>query len=507
MTPAGDEPRKPSRLKTLLRWLIDPGESLRNRTLNAGVWSAVLSVSTRLLRLVRTIVLARLLAPTDFGLMGIAMLAIALLQTFTKTGLNRALIQRDGEIDGHLDTAWTVAVIRGLILGLVLLIGAPLVGRFFNSPEAVPLLRALALIPLVQGLTNVGVVFFDKDLLFRQRFLYRSVPRIVELTVSIGLAIWLRNAWALVLGLIAAHLATTVASYVAHSYRPRLQIDTRKLRELLGFGLWVTANGILIFLMLSIDDIVVGRLLTPEDLGLYQMAFTITTLIAIEITYVVNQVTFPAFSKLQSKPKVLRRAYLETLQLVTFAAMPVAAGLWFVGPTAVEYLLGEKWLGLLPAFGPLVIWGLVRSIGGTAGPLFSSIGKPWKNTAVYGAATVVLAILINPFTSTWNIEGAAWATVAAATAFIIHIALAGRELKTGWWNVLRPIAIPVACSAIMLLALLAVANVVPDEGGPWLLLWGPLVGVAVYTSAVLIAHRFLQYRPLRFLNRIGDNPA
>lgn len=482
---------------------MNPGESLGNRTVNAGAWAAILSVSTRLLRLVRTLVLARLLAPNDFGLMGIAVLALALLQTFTKSGLDRALIQREGDIKLHLNTVWTVAVVRGLLLGVVLFIGAPLVGRFFDSTEAVPLLRALALVPVVQGFTNIGVVFFDKELLFRERFLFRSVPRIVELAVSIGFAIWLRNAWALVLGMVAAQVAATVASYIAHNYRPRLGIDTARLKELLGFGIWVTANGILIYLMLNIDDIVVGRLLTPEDLGLYQMAFTITTLIAVEIAFVVHQVTFPAFSKLQSKPESLRRAYVQTLQMVAFVAIPVAAGLWFVGPTAVEYLLGEKWLGLLPAFGPLIIWGLVRAVGGSAGSLFSSIGKPSVNTAVYGAATVVLGALIFPFTELGGIAGAAWATVAAATAFLIHIALAGRELKTGWWTVIRPIVIPGIGTVLMLGTLLFVASLLPNSDSPWLLLWGPLVGATVYALAIYAARRLLQYRPLRFLKEYG----
>ena len=109
-----------SRLRRALRWLVHPGDSLANRTLNAGVWAFALSLVTLLFRIVRAVVIARFLVPNDFGLMGIALLVLALVETFTKTGFDDALVQRKGDIQGHLDAAWTVSVIRGLLLGTVL---------------------------------------------------------------------------------------------------------------------------------------------------------------------------------------------------------------------------------------------------------------------------------------------------------------------------------------------------------------------------------------------------
>lgn len=487
------------RFSQKMHWLVSPGASLGSRTLNAGVWAGVLSLSTRLLRLVRTLVLARLLAPADFGLFGIAVIALAVMESLTRTGFSGALVQREGDIDSHLNTAWTTSLVRGFGLGLILFFGAPLVGQFFDSDAAVPLVRALALVPVIGGMTNIGVVYFDKELLFRERFMFRSVPRIAELIVSVGFAIWTRSVWALVLGQIAAEVARVIASYTSHLYRPHFQFVGQRFKELFGFGIWVSANGILTYLMLNLDDIVVGRIMTPEDLGLYQMAFTITTLLAVEINSVINHVTFPAFSKLQSKPLVLRVAYVEVIQLVAFIAIPVAMGMWFVGPVAVEYLLGAKWIGLLPAYGPLLIWGLARSIGGTAGPLFAAIGRPSVNTAVYAASTVALAIVIGPFTTRWGIAGASWATVAAAVAFLLHLVIAARRLTTGWVQPVRALAIPTLSAAAMLAVLQVVALVVPNSDAPLLMLWAPLLGAAVYGLGIVVARRVFDYQPLRFL--------
>src|SRR5690606_16256266 len=141
-----------------LRWLISPGESLGSRAVNAGAWAFVLNMTTRLLRLVRVAVLANLLAPDDFGLMGIAMLVIGLVTSFTQTGFISALVQNKRGLERtYLDTAWTVELGRGLGVAALMVLGAPLVGDFFGEPQATDLTRVMALGLAISGLTNTGV--------------------------------------------------------------------------------------------------------------------------------------------------------------------------------------------------------------------------------------------------------------------------------------------------------------------------------------------------------------
>lgn len=119
-----------------------------------------------------------------------------------------------------------------------------------------------------------------------------------------------------------------------------------------------------------------------------------------------------------------------------------------MGRAAVEALLGENWLGLLPAYGPLIIWGVIRSISSSANPVFSATGKPLVKAAMYSSATALLAIFIFPFTTSWGIAGAAWATVVAAMAYVLQYALVSRELKASWRDVVRPVFIPAALTAV-----------------------------------------------------------
>lgn len=476
-----------------LRWLFNPGSRLAARTANAGVWAFALSITQRVLTFGRTVVIARLLIPDDFGLMAIAMIALTLLETFTRTGFESALIQRRGDITGHLDSAWTISVIRGVALGTALFFGASTVGEFFGTPEAIPLVQALAVVSILSGVKNPGVIFFDKELQFRERFLYRSVPILVDLVVSVGLAVVLRNVWCLVLGRVAYQVATVVASYVAHPSRPRLRIESEKVKDLFGFGMWITLGGIVLYFVENLDNIVVGRLLGPADLGLYKMAFTISTLLWIQITKVVDEVVFPALSKIQSNPARMREGFIGTLELVCLAALPATAGLWFLGPTAVAVLLGNKWLGLLPAYGALLIRGLLRSVGATTSPLFRSVGKPRITTAFYLATLVIMLALLYPFTKTWGIAGTAWATVISSVPYVATFYVAGRMLNTRWLDIVRPIVFPAAWSLIMLGVLSAIRGTLP--GGVWLLIWAPLIGGAVFVGLLFASRKLWGYKP------------
>ena len=489
--------------------MVAPGESLQNRTLNAGVWAFALKLTVRLLRTARTIVLARILAPDDFGLMAIAILALSLLQMVSFTGFDQALIQRTGDITDHLNTAWVVAIVRGVLIGVILALGAPLIATFFNNPAAAPLVRVMAISVIVSGFKNVGVVYFDKELEFRQRFVFRSVPALVELAVAVSAALILRNVWALVIGVMAARVTELIASYVAHPYRPRFVFKRARAVELLRFGAWMFLNAIMSYIFLNIDDIFVGRVLGTTDLGFYTMAFTLSSIVSTEVTGVINLVAFPAYAKLQDSRDRLRSAYLRTVQVISLASFPMAAGMWFVAPTAVGTFMGDKWLPLLPAFNVLLLWGLLRAVGSSAGPVLKAVGRPdipTKGTIVLAA---LLAATIYPFTVRWGITGAAWATVVAGTPVEIWVVwVTSRYLQTERWAVGRLLAIPAVSTGIMLAVLVAIKASIPAVSGPWILAWAPLLGVGVYVAGILTARRFFGYAPDGILrSRAPSNPS
>ena len=149
--------------------LINPGETLSQRVARGGIWIFTTRATRECLRLARTVTLARILAPDDFGMLGVALLTISALTHFTQTGFQAALVQKKGEIGAYLNTAWTMSGLRGTILCVILVIIAPYVSDFFNEPLAAPIVRVVALSLLIGGWGNIARVYFDKDLEFNKK--------------------------------------------------------------------------------------------------------------------------------------------------------------------------------------------------------------------------------------------------------------------------------------------------------------------------------------------------
>ena len=247
--------------------LFRPGKSWSQRVAHAGVWAFALHLAEQLVILCRLFVVAVLLAPRDFGLFGMALITIMALDTLSQTGFEQALIHKKEEIRPYLEVAWTVLFLRGLLLAVLLFAMAPWAAAFFREPDVMPLIRSLGLALLFRGLTNIGVVSFQKNLEFHKQFAFRFSGILADLLVAIIAASILRNAWALVFGYVAADLSRLVVSYLIHPFRPRLRLDWAKSRELFSYGMWMLFVGITLFVSTSGAGVVIGKIVGAAALG------------------------------------------------------------------------------------------------------------------------------------------------------------------------------------------------------------------------------------------------
>jgi lipopolysaccharide exporter len=400
--------------------LLEPGLSLSQRAFRGGVWVFLLRIVQQLFNLARLIILARILAPHDFGLMGIALLTMATLETFSQTGFQAALIQKKENIRSYLDAAWTVLILRGLILLAIFYLIAPYAAVFFDSPEAKPIIRVIGLSVLLQAFTNIGVVYFHKEMEFNKEFKYQLSGTLADFMVAVSAVLILQNVWAIIFGLLAGNAARCVMSYLIHPYRPRFSWDLGKVKKLFGFGKWILGSSILVFLITQGDDILVGKLLGATALGFYQLAYRISNMPATEITHVISQVTFPAYSKLQDDIPKLREAYLKVLQVTAFLSFPITGLIFVLASDFTGIFLGEKWMPMVPAMQVLCIFGLLRAFNATTGPIFQAIGNPSILTKISLTQLIFLAVIIYPFTIKGNLVGVAWAvTFANFLCFIL----------------------------------------------------------------------------------------
>jgi O-antigen/teichoic acid export membrane protein len=481
------------KVKKTINNLAEPGENLSQRAVRSGFWVFSLRIIQQLFNLARLIILARILAPHDFGLLGIALLTMATLDTFSQTGFQAALIQKKEDIKSHLDAAWTVLILRGLILFTILYLIAPYAAVFFNAPEAKPIIQVIGLAVLLQAFTNIGVIHFQKELEFNKEFIYQFAGTLADFIVAVSAVLILQNVWALVFGLLAGSATRCFVSYLIHPYRPHLSSDLGKAKELFGFGKWILGSSILIFLITQGDDIFVGKLLGVTALGFYQLAYRISNMPATEITHVISQVTFPAYSKLQDNLPKLREAYLKVLQLTAFLSFPIAGLIFVLAPDFTRIFLGEKWMPMVPAIQVLVFAGLVRSIAATTGPIFQAIGKPKIDTKLQIVRLFVIAVLIYPFTIKWEILGAS--IVVFLSIFVSNIGFSFNAIKItkcGIKNFGRIMVFSMINGIIMVSSIFALKINISTIGIlDFLLLIS--IGISIYFGVTYLFDRYLNY--------------
>jgi O-antigen/teichoic acid export membrane protein len=374
------------------------------------------------LQFVRTVILARLLAPDDFGMFGIAFLSLNLLETFSATGMWTALIQKRESIRPYLDTVWTIELIRAAGIALALFFCAPAIASFFNTPEAGPLVKVIGLAVVFQSLSNIAVVFFDKEIEYDKYFQLETARAISELLAALVAFLIFRNVWALMLGRIAGEMVYCAASYRIHPYRPVFSLNLDKAKHLFAYGKWILFSGILIFAVTRADGFVVGKLLGVTTLGIYQMAHGFTHLIATEMAFPVVRVIFPAYSKIRDNRNRLKDASLKVLQVMAFSAFLMALILSILADNIVLTLLGRTWEPVAAILQILVVPACLRLFQRTLAQMAKALGRPDMQTKVHILQVVILAACLYPGAVCLGAAGVALVVLIQGAAALLMLA-------------------------------------------------------------------------------------
>lgn len=480
--------------------------NLYHLTVKAGFWVFALRILMQVLSYARYIILLRILPVADVGLLGVAMLLMQTLNSFTNTGFQAALIQKKENIHAYLNSAWTVGIIRAIVLFVIFYLAAPYAAMLGVPDEKVSLtidiIRVTGLVMIIMAFCNIGTIYFQKELRFNKLFIYQLGGTLTDCIVTICIVLVYKTIWSLVIGKLVGTSVMCLLSYIMSPYRPALSLDLAKARELWKFGKWILGGTILSFLMTQGDDFFVWGMLGVSSLALYQIAYKFSCMPATEITNVISQVTFPAYSKLQDDIPRLRDAYLKVLQLTAFLSVPVAGLIFILAPDFVRLFLKPKWLPMVPAMQILAIFGLLRSLGATRGPVFRAVGKLRIVTKLQSIKLVVLVILIYFLTKRFDIAGTALAvTLANVTGQYLGIYFIIKCTKAGVWEMLKPMLFPLAATVVMLAVMTTFRNKLPESitFAPFFVL--AIIGTATYIATVLVCDKFFGYGIVRNLRK------
>jgi lipopolysaccharide exporter len=415
----------------------------------------------RLVGLVSTLILARLLAPDDFGIIAMASVVIGLIDVMLDVGVATALIQNAKAGKEDYDVAWTLRLIQSTIAAVLILGLSGPAATYYHNAQVAPVMQALAFATFLSGLENIGIVAFQKHMEFGRDFRFFFIKRIGGFVVTVLCAYLLRDYWALVFGTIAGRLVGVAASYVMHPMRPSFRFAGMK--SILSFSTWNLLRGIAGALNDSIHRIIVGRRASAVIMGEYTLASEISALPSTELLAPLGRVLFPAFVNLKDNPAELRRAFLLALGIQALVGIPAGAGTALVAPELVMTMLGEKWMGAAPFIQIMGAINIIAALNTSSCYVLLAHGRA-KVIAVNGWLQVIVfvigALLLFPEQGAMGIAMLRLAVVVGGLLSFIY--LVQKELPDlDAASLLGAVWRPCAASALMSLILVAL----PMPGG------------------------------------------
>jgi len=367
--------------------------------MRGGVWMILMRWSMRGIGLVSTLILARLLEPTDFGIIAMAMMVVGLLEILSHLGVDLALIRLSEPDRADYDSAWTLQLLISAGLAAVIFATAPLAAGFFDEPKLLPVVQALSARALIIGFSNIGTVDFRRHFDFAREFRYNVYKKLAGFVIVVTAAVILRNYWALVIGMTVGVAAHVMIGYAMHPYRPRVCFE--RMRGLLSYSFWMVGSRIVDFATMRIDQLLVGRLGGTQFMGNYHLGFELATLPTIELVQPIARGVYPTYARQIDQPEALFASYLKTLGVVALLCTPISLGLAAVADEAVPLLLGEKWREIIPFVEALSVFGLFFALYRSILPLMQATGHlrlamltslaqiPLLAAALYLAATEI----------------------------------------------------------------------------------------------------------------------
>lgn len=350
-------------------------QRLAKTTARGTLWIYAALIIGKGLVFVSTIILARLLAPEDFGLLALGLITINYLDALKDLGVGDALIYKQEDPERAANNAFVVSVGMGTLLSLIAFLAAPLVGVFFEEPRVVPLVQVLAIKFLFSSLGSIHGTRLKKQLDFRRRFVSEIGRSFVKGGVSVLMAWQGFGVWSLVWGQLAGEVASTLTYWWLTRWMPRITFDFKITKSLIIYG----SQTILISVMSMIDDnmdyLVIGRRMDVIQLGYYMLAFRLPELIVINVCHVVSRALFPAYATIKHNAQALRSGYLTALRYISLITIPAGLGLFIIAPEFVRFFYTDRWSPAIPAMQCLSLYAVVYSLSFADGDIYKSTGR------------------------------------------------------------------------------------------------------------------------------------
>jgi O-antigen/teichoic acid export membrane protein len=450
------------------------------------VWFTVVPVGLHIFRFINTIILARILSPQDFGIVGLAAIIFYLSNSLTEFGFSKSIVQRKQISHHHYDTYFSFNLIVSALLYLLFYTLSGLISDFFNEPNLVPSIEIVITLFLISALTSVPITVLKREIQFETLAITEILRVCASIAISLSLALSGFEFFSIVYAMVFSELIGLVYLRSKVRVRPTLSLRFNYLRELSSFAIWDFFWGQAKNLFDNLDKIIIGRVLDATQLGFYDKAQSLAKMPNEQFSNRLSMVSFSVFSRLQNSPQELQAYFSKIMVANSVVCFPVFVGLFLVAENMTLILFGEKWFSMIE---PLKLMSLVF--------LIASLGAPV--VAINIAMTRIRQqVIIHLLGIVLLVSGLIWAVpkgiVAASYAllyvnvflFAASFLLMRQHIQISVAKLLAFFFPAFSCSAILWFFVKLIGYCIPDAGRGQFLVSEILVGGLAYSSAIFL---------------------
>jgi O-antigen/teichoic acid export membrane protein len=457
-------------------------KNLRQRTVFGLGWNAATQALAKALQFAVLIVLAHLLSPREFGLVGMIFIFTGFASSIADMGLSASIVQARALSDDNLDSVFWLNIAIGAALTTIFILAAPLISGFYGEPRLPLLTFAVAFNFILGSASIVQYALLQKSLDFRRRFWIETIAISISGIVAIVLALAGAGVWSLAGQSLCGNAIRTATIWRLSSWRPRRRFDPAAVKELLRFGRHVIGFNIVVYCAQYFDKLAIGRQMGSSALGIYNLSDGLMRMPMTNVSDIAGAVMFPALSTLHDNVEQVKRAYLRANRMIALLTFPMMLGLSALAEPAILVIYGDKWRGAVGIVQVLCFAGLAQSVYNTASWIFLSRGRPdiLFRLGILSMLVRVAGVLMG---MQWGLLGLAWAYVLGSYVCLLYptLASAGHLVGLRFAELLQNAAGPFYCAACMAAVIWLSNQWLFDHQAHWLrLVVHTVAGIVIY---------------------------
>ena len=453
--------------------------SLKQQTFSGVIWSSIERFSVQGIQFILTLIIARQLLPSDYGLIAILNIFMAIANCFVNSGFSSALIQKQNRTNNDFSTVFYFNIVVGIIMYIILLISAPYIASFYEQPILKIIIIWVGLNIIINSFTTVQNAILAINLNFRKQTLISLTAVTISGIIAIYMAFNNYGVWTLVIQGLLNSCINALLLWIGSNWNPQFTFSISSFKELFSFGSKLLISSLLHTLYTNLYTLIIGKVFQPKELGLYSKAYSLSQYPSTNITGILNRVLFPVLCRIQNNDEKLTEKFYLSIKLTSFIVFPLMIGLAAISEPFIRLVLTEKWIAIVPFLQILCLAYMWDPIMNMSANLLNV-----KHRSDYALTAEIIkkifAIIILFITLPFGIKVMCWGLLIYSIFDLIIISLFTRKIlpNVTFYNHLKNLFPPLLQSTIMGGVIMLIINLITNT---WIqLISGILIGIIIY---------------------------